>query len=91
MTLAETADAIAMLRERFAAAGRDPATLDVCDGLPAIDGSVERSMEQVPAMAEAGVNVIRVHLRWFSKTPDEVLPALESVVRHFEPHRALRA
>jgi probable F420-dependent oxidoreductase len=91
MTLAETAEAIAILRQRFAAAGRDPATLDVCDGLPTTGGSVERSMERVPAMAESGINIIRVHLRRFSKTPDEVLPTLEAVAKHFEPYRALRA
>lgn len=88
MTLQQKADAIATLRERFAAAGRDPASLEVCDGLAPIDGSLERSMEQIPAMFEAGVTVIRVHVRRFARSPDEVLPTLEDAVRRFEPFRA---
>ncbi|MBV9357437.1 MAG: TIGR03619 family F420-dependent LLM class oxidoreductase [Chloroflexi bacterium] len=91
MTLAETAEAIATLRQAFVAAGRDPTSLDVCDGLPTVQGSLERSMEQIPAMAEAGINVVRVHLRRFSTSPEEVLPTLEAVVRQFEPYRAPRA
>jgi probable F420-dependent oxidoreductase len=89
MTLAETATAVATLRHRFAVAGRDPETLDICDGLPLIDGSVERSMEKVPVLAEAGVTVIRVNLRRFASDPDQLLPTLEEVARRFEPFRAL--
>ena len=89
MTLAQKADAIARLREAFIAAGRDPASLDICDGLPAVDGSVARTLDQVPAHAEAGVNVIRVHLRRLARGPDEVLPTIEEVARRFEPYRAL--
>jgi probable F420-dependent oxidoreductase len=91
MTLDEKATAIATLRERFVAAGRDPNTLSICDGLESVDGSIDRSMDQIPAMADVGINVIRVHLRRYSRTPDEILPALEQVVRRFEPMRALHA
>jgi probable F420-dependent oxidoreductase len=91
MTLSEKTDAVARLREAFAAAGRDPASLDICDGLPAVEGSVARSMEAVPALAEAGINIIRVHLRRFAQGPDQVLPTLDEVVRHFEPYRSFRA
>jgi probable F420-dependent oxidoreductase len=87
----QKAAAIATLRDAFVAAGRDPAGLDTCDGLPAVDGSVARSMDQVPALAAAGINVIRVHLRRFSDSPDRVLSVLEEVVKRFEPMRALRA
>jgi hypothetical protein len=89
MTLEQKADAIRTLRERFVEAGRDPHTLDVCDGLRDFDGSIERSLEQVPALAEAGINVFRVHLRRFARSPDEVLQVLEEIVRRFEPCRAL--
>jgi probable F420-dependent oxidoreductase len=89
MTIEEKADAVARLRDAFVAAGRDIASLDICDGLPAIDGSVARSMELIPARVEAGINVIRVHLRRLSPGPDEVLSTLEEVVRRFEPYRAL--
>jgi probable F420-dependent oxidoreductase len=89
MTVADKAAAIATLRERYVAAGRAPSALDVCDAIRDVDGSVERTLEQVPALAEAGVNVIRVHLRRLSPGPDEVLRVLEEVVRRFEPFRAL--
>jgi probable F420-dependent oxidoreductase len=91
MTLDQKADAIAMLRERFIAAGRDPATLDICDGVRDVDGSVARSLEQVPAMAAVGINVFRVHLRRFANSPDEILPLVGEVTRRFEEYRAVRA
>jgi probable F420-dependent oxidoreductase len=91
MSLGQKADAIAELRAHFGEAGRDPATLDICDGVRDIDGSVERSLEQLPAMAEAGINVFRVHLRRLSRSPDEVLPVLDEVMRRFEDYRGLRA
>jgi len=87
MSVQQKAEAIATLRQRFAAAGRDPASLEVCDGLGAVDGSLARSLEQVPALAAAGVTVIRVHLRRFARSPEEVLPTLDEVVRRFEPYR----
>src|SRR5207237_3317490 len=73
MSLEQKAAAYATLRERFTAAGRDPSALDFCDGLASVDGSVARSMEGVPAMAEAGATVIRVHLRRFASSSDDVL------------------
>ena len=90
MTLAEKADAVARLREAFLQAGRDPASLDICDGLASVDNSIARTLDQIPAHAEAGINIIRVHLRRLAKDPDEVLPVLEEVVRRFEPYRALK-
>src|SRR5207253_630072 len=77
MSLEQKAAAYATLRERFAAASRDPSTLDFCDGLATVDDSLARSMEQVPRMAEAGTTVIRVHLRRFAVSPDQILPVLE--------------
>ena len=91
MTLPEKAAAIARLRAAFVAAGRDVAALDVCDGIREIDGDLERSMAEIPAMAEAGINVFRVHLRRFSRSPEEVLPLVERVARRFAEYRSLRA
>jgi probable F420-dependent oxidoreductase len=91
MTLPQKADAIATLRERFVAAGRDPATLDICDPVAPVDGSIERSLEQVPPAAEVGINVFRVHLRRFARDPDQVLPVVEEVIRCFEQYRGLTA
>lgn len=90
MTLAQKASAASRLREAFLEAGRDPATLDICDGLASVDGSIARSMEAIPAMAQAGVTVVRVHLRRFLAGPDHVLTTLEEAVKLFEPYRALR-
>src|SRR3977135_4717454 len=59
MTLQQKADAIATLREAFVAAGRDPATLDICDGLREVDGSVARSLELGTAMEETVINGVR--------------------------------
>ena len=50
---------------------------------------MERTLEQVPALAEAGVTIARVHLRHLSSSPDAVIATLEEVVKRFEPLRAL--
>lgn len=91
MTVDEKAHAVATLRQSFVESGRDPATLDICDGLRTIDGSLGRTMDQIPALAEAGVNVIRIHLRRFSSGPDEILSLVDEVARRFEEFRALHA
>jgi hypothetical protein len=52
---------------------------------------VARTLEQVPAAAEAGINVFRVQLRRFTRSPEDVLPVVEEVVRRFEDYRSLRA
>jgi probable F420-dependent oxidoreductase len=88
MTVPQKATAIATLRERFVAAGRDPATLEVCDALGSAGGSIERTLEQVPALAEAGVTIVRAHLRHLSKGPESVIATLEEIVRRFEPLRS---
>lgn len=87
MSVSQKADAIAELRSRFSEAGRDPSTLDVCDALPAGESLAEQ-MDQIPALAEAGVTVIRVHLRRVAPDADHVIDALEDVVKRFEPLRA---
>jgi alkanesulfonate monooxygenase SsuD/methylene tetrahydromethanopterin reductase-like flavin-dependent oxidoreductase (luciferase family) len=89
MTVAQKAEAIAELRSAFVAAGRDPATLEVCDALGSAGGSVERTMEQIPARAEAGVTIVRAHLRHLSSGPETVIATLEEIVKRFEPMRAL--
>jgi alkanesulfonate monooxygenase SsuD/methylene tetrahydromethanopterin reductase-like flavin-dependent oxidoreductase (luciferase family) len=89
MTVPQKAAAIGALREAFTTAGRDPASLQVCDVLGEVDGSLERTLDQIPALAEAGVTIVRVHLRRFARGPDDVLATLERVVKQFEPYRAL--
>jgi probable F420-dependent oxidoreductase len=80
-------EAASVLRERYLQAGRDPATLAICDSLREVDGSLERSLEQVPELAAAGVNVFRINLRRFTKVPDDALPLVERTVRLFESYR----
>jgi len=87
LSLEAKAAAIATLKQRFVEAGRDLSTLEVCDGLEAVDGSVARSVEAIPNLARIGVTTVRMHLRRFSTNPDEVLPALEEVVRRWKPYR----
>jgi len=81
------AEAVRILRQRFTEAGRDSASLAICDSLAPVDGSLERSMEQVPAMLDAGVTVVRVNLRRFMRSVDDVLPLVERAARLFEPYR----
>jgi len=88
MTVDEKAEAIATLRSRYLAAGRDPASLEVCDPLPRLD-SLEASMEQIPPLAEAGVTMFRVHLGRFAETPDRIMPTLAEIVRRFQAFRSL--
>src|SRR5215831_3145199 len=64
MTLAEKAVAIGQLRARFEEAGRDPDSLEIADTLPLVEGSLERSLDQIPTLAEAGITVIRIGQRW---------------------------
>jgi probable F420-dependent oxidoreductase len=91
MTLAGKAAAIRELRERYAAEGRDPDTLEVADTLLTVEGSVARTMEQVPALAAAGVTVVRVALRRFVREPGEVPAALEEIANRFSGYRELSA
>jgi probable F420-dependent oxidoreductase len=87
MNLAQKTEAISTLRQAFSESGRNAASLAICDEAAPLDGDIARSLEQIPAMAEAGINIVRVHLRRFSLGPDAVLPALEEIVRRFEPLR----
>jgi probable F420-dependent oxidoreductase len=87
MTLEEKAAAIRELRERYVAVGRDPDMLEVSDTLVAVDGSVARSMEQVPALVAAGVTGVRVLLRRFVREPDQVPSVLAEIVDRFAQYR----
>jgi hypothetical protein len=83
MTLTEKAAAATELRLAFAAAGRDPAELQLADTIVPVEGSITRSLEQVPAIAAAGFNIIRVPLRRFLKSPDDIPAAIEEIAGRF--------
>ncbi len=87
MDHAQTADAIAELKQAFTNTGRDAAMLDLCDEVTPRNGDIAQSMEEIPALAQAGITTVRLHLRRFMAGPDEALPKLEEVVRRFEPYR----
>jgi len=89
MTLEQKAGAIRDIGDRYLVAGRDPATLEICDVLPAMDGSVASSLEQVPAMAAAGINVVRVPLRRFVREPGQVTKTVEQIANRFGEYRRL--
>jgi len=89
MTLEQKAGAIRDIGDRYLVAGRDPATLEICDVLPAIDGSVASSLEQVPAMAAAGIDVVRVPLRRFVREPRQVAKTVEQIANRFGEYRRL--
>jgi probable F420-dependent oxidoreductase len=83
MTRAEKTAAATKLRLAFAAAGRDPAELQLADTIVPVDGSIKRSLEQVPAIAAAGFNIIRVPLRRFLKSPADIPAAIEEIAGRF--------
>jgi probable F420-dependent oxidoreductase len=89
MTLEQKAAAIEQMRERFTEVGRDPAQFEVSDGLPAVEGSLARTMEQVPAMAAAGIGVVRVPLRRFVRDPAQVPAVIDEMVTRFDSYRRL--
>ncbi len=71
---------IAAMKERLAEAGRDPADLQVTGTLPQVkadDGSLDldRTMEQVPAFADAGLTDLRLH----RKLPADRAAALDEL------------
>jgi len=71
---------IAEMRDRLAAAGRDPAGLQVTGTLPTVkadDGSIDldRTMEAVPALAEAGLTDLRGRF----PLPDDQSAALDEL------------
>jgi probable F420-dependent oxidoreductase len=83
MTLEQKADTIRELRQRFSEAGRDPDSLEIGDVLPPIEGSISRSLEQLPALLETGITTVRVPLRRLVTSPDQVPDVLQAAVTRF--------
>jgi probable F420-dependent oxidoreductase len=89
MSLSQKADAVRELRAAYAAAGRDPRSLEVCDEVEPLEGDLPRSMAQIPQLAAAGITSVRVHLRRFAATPNDVLKTLEETVNRFEEYKRI--
>lgn len=87
MSTEDKAAAVTTLRERFRAAGRDPWTLEVCDGIREVEGSVARSLAGVPDLVAAGVTVVRVNVRRFLTSADQAVSITEEVCRRFDAYR----
>jgi alkanesulfonate monooxygenase SsuD/methylene tetrahydromethanopterin reductase-like flavin-dependent oxidoreductase (luciferase family) len=73
---------IAEMKERLEEAGRDPSGLQVTGALPSVkadDGSLDldRTMEQVPALAAMGLTDVRGNFR----LPDDPSAALDELSR----------
>jgi probable F420-dependent oxidoreductase len=81
MSLEDKSAAIQTLRTAFADAGRDPDTLEVADSLPLVEGSLERSLEALPVLAEAGITIARIGLRRVVREPSEIPAVLELLAR----------
>jgi len=77
---AELGQGIAALREAFARAGRDPASLGVRAPVPA-EGDLSRCLAALPALAGLGVTVAAFPLARFARAPGEVRPFLERLGR----------
>jgi probable F420-dependent oxidoreductase len=91
--MGETVDGIAagakQIREAFAAAGRDPATLKVQAPMRmerGDDGALDlaRSVATVPELVAAGATDVNVTLRAFARTPEESPAAMQELVRRFQ-------
>lgn len=70
--LADEADVDYLTIPEHVLMGSHASHQQVVDMLAPVDGSVTLSMEQVPALAAAGINVVRVPLRRFLQEPDQV-------------------
>jgi probable F420-dependent oxidoreductase len=78
---------IAEMKERLEEAGRDPSGLQVTGALPSIkadDGSLDldRTMEQVPALADIGLTDVRGNFR-LPDDPSAALDELSKIVAAF--------
>lgn len=91
MTLDQRKAAICELCERYVAVGRDPGALEVTDGPSYGGGTPASAMEQVPAMADAGIDIIRLQLRRFVSEPAQVPDVIGEIVRRFADYRGLSA
>jgi probable F420-dependent oxidoreductase len=89
MSLDQKADAIARIKEAAHTAGRDPQALEFNDEVQPLQGDLEKSMTQIPELARTGMTTIRVHLRRFTRTPDDAIPVLEETATRFAQYREI--
>lgn len=89
--LGETADTIrsrvAQVKEALAEAGRDPDALEVSSGSLTPSPDLERTLETVPALFDAGVTMLQVGIQRYVRTPDEATEFVHRLAQAFAPLR----
>jgi probable F420-dependent oxidoreductase len=86
------ADGVARLRERFKAAGRDPSQLRVAGAADPVRGedgrpSLAKTLERIPRLREAGVDLVHVPLLPFCRQPDQAPAFFQELGRRLEEYR----
>lgn len=88
-SLDEIGQKVVRLKEALAAAGRDPDGLDVAYWMRTMGRSLPEIMEDIPAMAAAGVTVGQFLFAPFVKDAADCGRFFEELARAFEPYRSL--
>ena len=86
------ADGVARLRERFKAAGRDASQLRAAGAADPVRGedgkpSLARSLEAIPRLREAGVDLVHVSLLAFCRSPEGAPAFFRELGRRLEDYR----
>ena len=79
----------AQLREAMAAAGRDPSTLDVAYWMHTFGRSIPEVLEDIPAMAAAGVTVAELLFTGYCEKPEDAPRVLEEIAVRLSAARPL--
>jgi hypothetical protein len=85
---AALAEGVAEIHEAAAAAGRDPAGIEIKVALRIEGGDVEASLERsIPPLAEAGATILQVSVGSLVSSAEEVPVLLERLAARFEQYR----
>jgi probable F420-dependent oxidoreductase len=83
-SLDEIGTKVEHLREAMRETGRDPTTLDVAYWMPTLGRPIEAVLDDMPAMAHAGVTVGELLLAPYASTPSEARGFLEQLAKRLE-------
>ena len=78
---------IERIREAYEAAGREPQRLEISFSLPIVADDLDRSLEGVPALREAGVTTLQVTVGRFVAGPHQAPAFCERLAAAFDPYR----
>jgi probable F420-dependent oxidoreductase len=82
-TIEGIADGVARIKDAWAAAGRDPSTLQVRGPAPIVPGDIARTLESVGELQNAGVTDVHVPLRAFARDATDAPKALDELATRF--------